>query len=112
MITQLLQVQRRKVLMTTGYDYRKAESESNSSLILLENKTFLCCALHSKEMVPLTTVSPTCDCMTTNLPSVTKLHWWQLQCLHWVVSLAAHGVAPATAVASKIGNGYKAAHKD
>lgn len=112
MITQLLQVQRRKVLMTTSYDYRKAESESNSSLILLENKTFLCCALHSKEMVPLTTVSPTCDCMTTNLPSVTKLHWWQLQCLHWVVSLAAHGVAPATAVASKIGNGYKAAHKD
>lgn len=112
MITQLFTGAKKKGLMTTGYDYRKAESESNSSLILLESKTFLCCALHSKEMVPLTTLSPTCDCMTTNLPSATKLHLWQLHCLHWVVCLAAHGVVPATAVASKIGNGYKAAHKD
>lgn len=112
MITQLFTGAKKKGLMTTGYDCRKAESESNSSLILLEPKTFLCCALHSKEMVPLTTMSPTRDCVTTNLPSATQEHSWQLHCLHWVVCLAAHGVVPATAVASKIASGYKAAHKD
>jgi len=81
--------------MTTGYDYRKAQSESNTSLILIEFKTFLCCLLHTKEMVPLITLSPTCDCMTTNLPIATKLHLWQLHYLHWVVCRTAHGVVPA-----------------
>lgn len=81
--------------MATGYDYRKAQSESNTSLILLESKTFLCCVLHTKEMVPLNTLSPTCDCMTTNLPSATKLYLWQLRYLCWVVCLTAHGVVPA-----------------
>lgn len=36
MITQLFTGAKNKGLMTMGYDYRKAESESNSSLILLE----------------------------------------------------------------------------
>lgn len=112
MITQLFTGAEKKGLMTTGYDYKKAESKRTSSLSLFKPSTVLCCAVHSKEMVPLTTMSPTCDCMTTNLPSATNLHSWQLHCLHWVVCLAAHGVVPATAVASKIGNGYKAAHKD
>lgn len=95
MITQLFTGSRKKGLMTTAYDYRKAQSESNTSLILLQSKTFLCCALHTKEMVPLTTLSPTCDCMTTNLPSATKLYLWQLHYLRWVVCLTAHGVVPA-----------------
>lgn len=81
--------------MTMGYDYRKAQSESNTSLILLESETFLCCILHIKEMVLLTTLSPICDCMTTNLPSAIKLYLWQLHYLHWVVCLTAHGVVPA-----------------
>lgn len=110
MITQLFTAAKKKGLMTTGYDHRTARVRKQQ--LINSFRTFLCCARHSEEMVPLTTMSPTCDCMTTNLPSATKLHSWQLHCLHWVVCLAAHGVVPAMAVASKIGNGCKAAHKD
>lgn len=78
-----------------GCDYRKAQSESSTSLILSESKTILCCVLYTEDTVPLTTLSPPCDDMTTNLPSVTKLYSWQLTLFTLVVCLTAHGEDPA-----------------
>lgn len=64
MITQLFTGARKKGLMTMGNAYRKVQSESNTSLTLLESKTFFCCALHAEEIalwlhcLPLVTAWP------------------------------------------------------
>lgn len=95
--------------MTTACDYRKAQSESNTSLILLESKTFLCCALRKYFLwlhhLPLVTARPLI------FPQQTVFVADTLFTLGTLPDSPGVGSSWPTTVAPRIGNGYEAAHK-